>query len=307
MTPRALRHLEMLIVRHGVDGRLLTWCDLRVELLNEGIDLGLRSIQNWLGSLHFRRCIAYSRSRYVRIIIIYLLRCPCFISEHHKRRRLEWARLMLERYPEPSDWHRVRFSDEVHFGYGPEMVPRVLRRPWERGCSDCAIERRDSSDKEQKKIHAWGAIGFNFKSDLVFYEVNSNSNGKMSQDVYINQILTPHVLPWILRGDDFVLEEDGDSGHGPSDHNKVRTWKQKNGLESYFNCSQSPDLAPIENAWFPVKNQVRKAPHWDAEATIKLAVEGWLNISQDTVNKWVESMPNRLRQLIRGGGKLTAY
>lgn len=27
---------------------------------------------------------------------------------------------MLDRYPQPEDWYRVRFSDEAHFGYGPE-------------------------------------------------------------------------------------------------------------------------------------------------------------------------------------------
>jgi hypothetical protein len=31
----------------------------------------------------------------------------------------------------------------------------------------------------------------------------------MTQKDYINQILKPVVQPWIDRGDDFVLEEDG--------------------------------------------------------------------------------------------------
>ena len=42
----------------------------------------------------------------------------------------------------------------------------------------------------------------------------SNSNGKMTHQVYIDAILDPVVKPWLDRGDDFVLEEDGDSGHG---------------------------------------------------------------------------------------------
>jgi hypothetical protein len=37
----------------------------------------------------------------------------------------------------------------------------------------------------------------------------------MTQKGYIEQILKPYILPWIQRGDDFVLEEDGDSGYGP--------------------------------------------------------------------------------------------
>jgi hypothetical protein len=44
----------------------------------------------------------------------------------------------------------------------------------------------------------------------------------MSQQVYIHSILEPHVLPELQNGVDFVLEEDGDSGHGPSKNNIVR-------------------------------------------------------------------------------------
>lgn len=57
----------------------------------------------------------------------------------------------------------------------------------------------------------------------------------MSQQAYIDQILEPIVKPWIENKQDFVIEEDGDSGHGPGKSNIVRTWKQEHGLEFYFN------------------------------------------------------------------------
>ena len=53
-------------------------------------------------------------------------------------------------------------------------------------------------------------------SQIIFYNVPGNSNGKMSQRVYIDTILDPVVRPWVEAGEDFVLEEDGDSGHGIS-------------------------------------------------------------------------------------------
>jgi hypothetical protein len=54
----------------------------------------------------------------------------------------------------------------------------------------------------------------------------------MAQKDYISQILEVAVKPWIELGDDFVLEEDGDSSHGPTDNNNiVRQWKRKHGLE----------------------------------------------------------------------------
>jgi len=38
----------------------------------------------------------------------------------------------------------------------------------------------------------------------------------MNHKTYKDQILEPIVLPWLERGDDFVLKEDGDSSHGYS-------------------------------------------------------------------------------------------
>lgn len=72
-----------------------------------------------------------------------------------------------------------------------------------------------------------------------------------------------------------MLEEDNDSGHGLGKSNIVRTWKQKHGLQYYFNCHSSPDLAPIENAWQPAKQYVKKFPYWDEQDTRELAIEGW--------------------------------
>ncbi|KAI9668715.1 MAG: hypothetical protein M1829_005255 [Trizodia sp. TS-e1964] len=96
----------------------------------------------------------------------------------------------------------------------------------------------------------------------------------MSQQGYIDQILEPIVKPWIQSGADFVLEEDGDSGHGPGKSNIVKTWKENNKLEHYFNCSSSPDLSPIENCWLPPKQHVWKFPHWDDATTKELIYEG---------------------------------
>jgi hypothetical protein len=37
-----------------------------------------------------------------------------------------------------------------------------------------------------KRVHAWAAVGHNFKSDLIFYEISSNTNGKITQRGYID-------------------------------------------------------------------------------------------------------------------------
>jgi len=98
---------------------------------------------------------------------------------------------MLAKYPKPEDWKRVRFSDEVHFGLGTNERLHVICKPGERYCKSCMDIRLPPYKCDSKKVHAWGAVGYGFKSKLVFYEVSSNTTGKMSQAVYLNRILEP--------------------------------------------------------------------------------------------------------------------
>ncbi|KAF1941731.1 hypothetical protein EJ02DRAFT_491042 [Clathrospora elynae] len=146
-----------------------------------------------------------------------------------------------------------------------------------------------------------------FKLSLTFYDIPSNTNGKMTQKDYISQILEPVVKPWLDAGHTFILEEDSNSGHGPGKSNVVRTWKQVHNLKHYFNCHSSPDLAPIENCWQPPKQYVRKFPHWNEQDTRELALEGWDKISQSFINKRVESMPQRLQDCIDIEGRMTGW
>jgi hypothetical protein len=127
----------------------------------------------------------------------------------------------------------VRFSDEVHCSVVPQGKLRIIRRPGERYCANCIQEQLNRDDeREWESSHIWAAVGYDFKSDLTFYNTPGNRNGKLSLAVYRDQILELGAGSW-LRGSnmsDFVLEEDNDSGHGGgSSTNIVANWKRKNG------------------------------------------------------------------------------
>ena len=106
---------------------------------------------------------------------------------------------MLERYPDPEDWRHVRFSDEVHIGLGLMGKLMIIRKPGERYCANCIQEESESDQKavEVKKAHAWAAVGYNFKSSLTWYDIPSNTNGKMKAQEYVDLILEPVVKSWI--------------------------------------------------------------------------------------------------------------
>ena len=286
ITSEQLDQMDRLLADEGWDARALTWEQLGNAI---GLEVTAQTLRKAMGTMAYHKCIACPRG---------------WVSLKTRERRLKWAQYMLEKYPNSEDWKCVRFSDEVHFGWGSQEKVYIICKPGQRYCIDCLHEENQLKEKDQKRFHCWAAIGFDFKSPIHFYQT-SNSNGKMSQDVYIYQILKPIVQPWLDREDSFALEEDGDSGHGPGFGNKVQKWKKQHGLEYYFNCPSSSDLSPIENCWLLPKQHLRKISHWDDETTKELIYEGWERVSQDFINERVLSMPQRLRDVIAAEGRMT--
>jgi hypothetical protein len=291
ITREMLAQIERFIDSNGFDGRTVPWAGLPAAA---GLDIQVsgRTVQRAVKDLNLRMCIACEKK---------------YTSPRLRERRCEYARTMLERYPDSKDWRHIRFSDECHFGWGPQGKVWVIRRPWERHCPDCLIEKEVPAEKYQKRVHCWGAVGYNFKSDLVWYDVPGNTNGKMTMQAYRDKILEQVVGQWLRKGHSFVLEEDNDSGHGTSKSksNIVRTWKEANGLESYFNCASSPDFTPIEKAWQGPKQYVRKRPCWDDAIVKELAEEGWASVSQESINKWVDSIPQIFKDCLELEGGMT--
>jgi len=105
--------IERFIESNGYDGRTITWAGLPAAA---GLDTDCcaETVRRALKTLDCRFCIAYEKKYY---------------SPRLKERRSEYCRTMLERYPHKTDWYRVRFSDECHFGWGPAGRVRILRRP----------------------------------------------------------------------------------------------------------------------------------------------------------------------------------
>ena len=48
-------------------------------------------------------------------------------------------------------------------------------------------------------------------------------------------------------------------------------------------------------------------PYYDDETTKELILSGWNRLNYKGVNKMVHSMPQRLRDMIRLNGQMTAY
>jgi hypothetical protein len=74
-------------------------------------------------------------------------------------RRVRVATEMLQKYPNKEDWHRVRFSDEVHFGWGIRVKIRIIVRVGERYCPDCLQKHAGPAEKDKKNSTAGLRLG----------------------------------------------------------------------------------------------------------------------------------------------------
>jgi hypothetical protein len=250
-----------------------------------------RTILRAIGQRDWRRCLACRRS---------------FVDSKSAERRVREAKESLHRRPHGEDWRDIRFSAEFHVSAGASGRIWILRKPGERYCPDYVWER-PKKEEDRLSAHFWAAVGYDFKSNLIEYSVPSNTNGKMTQKIYRDQILEKHVKPWLEEGSSFILEEDGDSGHGPKGENIVKKWKQKHGLKHYFNRAGSPDWVPIEKVWRAPKGSVKDSMCLNQSDLGEACVAGWETLAQSTINSWVSQIPQILQETIELEGKMTGY
>ncbi|KAI9885278.1 MAG: hypothetical protein M1823_002947, partial [Watsoniomyces obsoletus] len=87
-----------------------------------------------------------------------------WITTGHAEKRMAWCQ-ERENW-EDWQWKQVVFSDETHMHHNARAADQVIREPGERMAPD-AIQKK--LDKGPMEIHVWAAIGYNFKSKLIFY------------------------------------------------------------------------------------------------------------------------------------------
>ena len=85
--------------------------------------------------------------------------------------------------------------------------------------------------------------------------------------------------------------------------------KQELGLRRLDWPAKSPDLNPIEHVWAWIKREVRKRLRAsDNIDRLEQLIRGaWQNIPQPIVDGLIDSMTNRVREVINKNGGITHY
>jgi transposase len=149
------------------------------------------------------------------------------------------------------------------------------------------------------KVLFWGAIGFDFKSNLHFV------NGTIDTDKYCFDIVpgssflqdADHVFGagnWAIMQDNALPRESNDAFQNLDSMGIpfIEDWPP-----------DSPDLNPIEILWAVISREVEKQLPPTKFALINLVQTIWLKVPQATINALIDSFPKHLQQVQANGGE----
>ena len=81
----------------------------------------------------------------------------------------------------------------------------------------------------------------------------------------------------------------------------------KNGIERVKRPSFSPDMNSIEHLWDEVERKMKKEQPKNAKELKESLIRVWESIEVVVLKKLVDSLPNRLNEVIRLKGYPTRY
>ena len=269
------------LIRKSLQNRRLTARQLGVDLAADGTLVCTQTVRNRLREAGLRGCVAAKKP---------------LLSKANKKARLEFARAHSAWSAE--DWQRVLWSDESSFElFNTHRRVYVRRREGERFKEECLVPTVKFGGG---KIMVWGCFGGGRLGHLV------KVTGTMDQRSY-KTTLENHMLPsglLIYGNQQYIFQQDNAPCHKAR---SVTEFLHQHGVRVMEWPAQSPDLNPIENLWQQMKVTVGKHSPRSMDELFENIEAAWASISNDTLEKLINSMPNRIRQVIQAGGGFTRY
>ena len=140
------------------------------------------------------------------------------------------------------DWRKVIWSDECMFELGKTGRVWIICRVDEKKCPDCI---RSTYRSGRVLVIIWGAIGWDYKSPLIFLQKEEGYKGVNSR-AYRDQVFELVIFPLFDElGPEYIFMEDRSKVH----KGHTRLAKLQHFVRGFDWPPSSPDLNIIEKVW----------------------------------------------------------
>lgn len=254
-------------------------CSSSDVIRGTGIEVSKRTVQRFLKSTDF----SYKKK----------LHAPR-MTQAHKNARVTFAHL---HQTWSADWRRVVFSDEKKFNLdGPDG----LQYYWHHVSQDqLSYKKRNFGGGS---VMVWGAFCYNGTLPLMTITARMNSSDyiKMLGDVHLKEAARS------LCGNNFLFQQDNASIHRSM---QTQRYLSNNTIPVMTWPALSPDLNPIENVWGCLARAVYKnGRQFNTTTELNGAIQlEWSRMDKDYLKTLVNSMPDRIFQVINRNGNKADY
>jgi len=221
------------------------------------------------------------------------------LARRHKKARYEWA--MAHKDWTVDDWRRVIFSDETKINiWGSDGCQFSWKRPGDPiqpHHLDLTVKHGGGS------LMMWGCMTY---SGIGY---GCQIDGIMKADDYcriLSTSLKDTLEYWQFDKDNVIFQQDNDPKHTSK---QAKEWFVNEGIEVLPWPAQSPDLNPIENLWRALKIRLARYER-KAKGIHELwerCDKEWNEFTPEVCRKYIDSMPDRVKAVLKAKGGHTSY
>lgn len=217
------------------------------------------------------------------------------LSRVQKKRRLDFAKKYL--HWTPQQWSQVLWSDEATFTVTCNRGGLVYRP---RGSDPLDPRYTCGTTKHPDSLIVWCC----FTAQSVYELVVLPKNEYMNQYNYL-ELLCDHLPEAFERCGATIFMQDSAPCHTAK---SVVQWLKDCKVRFFDDWpGNSPDLNPIENLWSIVKRALQGQDISSVPRLETAVRQAWREITPQTLTNLSESLPRRLREVIKRKGGNTKY
>jgi transposase len=226
-------------------------------------------------------------------------KCP-LLKKQHRIRCLKFAQYHENWTVE--DWKRVLWSDETKINRigsdGRAYTWKQKGEPLSDRTTTPTVKHGGGNN-----LMVWGCMGWNGVGKLI--EVQGIMDAQQYCDI-LDDGLVESYEKLEMAEEERIFQQDNDPKHTSK---RATQWFEDNDIQVLSWPAQSPDLNPIEHLWVHLKRALQKypTPPKGVHELWERVEEEWNKIPAETCQKLIESLPRRIRAVIKAKGGHTDY